>query len=323
VASETRVDMLEDKYKTYLKLSQSQRDSDGFIETHECDSLLFSGLLGCVPGSKVNIDAARDAEGKWLRRPVSHPPCYDCANEWILKDRLVSTYKYYKENGFDKDGIRTLFEKGSSSISRDMLVGLAWYAYYNKRLDISEGVIKYALSNKLIMGNGTPTRTLMSPGLLSTYAWISYKLGGPSRWLLRHIPQFESKSMVGFQAHLSVLHILLRNKLTTKNKHKDLLLQQAKRQPNNALFQFAAGHVDAAKALLSNNIWFPEDRLPTAKDRDAQWLWQRDDGDDWLPCDSDKIHSGADFLFCYWLIKTHETDELSLACQPLLRDCAF
>lgn len=296
---------LEDKYKTYFKLSFAQRDDNGFVESQECDSLLFTGLLGCLPSTGVNIEAAHDYDGKWLRRPKTLPPCYDYTDKWILKDRLVSLYKYYKEHGFDKEGMKKIFEAGGSSISRDMLVGLAWYAYANKRLDISESVIKYALSHKLIMGQGTPTRTLMTPGLLSTYAWISYKLGGPSRWLIRHIPQSESKSVVDFQAHLSVLHILLRNKLTGKNNYKDLLLKQAQRQPNNALFQFAAGYVDAAKVLLANEKWFPKDRLPTAKDRDAQWLWQRDYGDDWLPYDSDKVHSGADFLFCYWLIKSY------------------
>lgn len=296
---------LDSKYKTYLKLSKSQQDASGFIETQECDSLLFSGLLGCVPGTKVNIDAANDSEGRWLRRPVAHPPCYDCNIKWNLKDRLSQMYQSWKQDGFDKEKLKKIFEKGNSSISRDMLVGLAWYAYYNKRLDISESVIKYALSHKLIMGEGTPTRTFMTPGLLSTYAWISYRLDGPSRWLIRHIPQSESKSVVGFQAHLSVLHILLRNKLTGKNKYQNVLLHQAKRQPNNALFQFAAGYVDAAKMLLANEIWWPATRLPTARDRDAQWLFQRDYGEDWEPYASTKVHSGADFLFCYWLVKSY------------------
>lgn len=290
------------KYKTYKDLVKHEQDSDGFIESRECDSLLFSGLLGCVPGVKINIDAAKDVDGKWLRRPAKLPPCYDCINKWNIKDRLVAVYKYWKENGVNKEAMKKIFELGNSSISRDMLVGLAWYCYVNKRLDLSESVIKYALSHKLIMGEGTPTRTLMTPGLLSTYAWISYRLGGPSRWLLRYIPQSESKGLVGFQAHLSVLHILLRNKLTGKDKYKDVLLKHAQREPNNALFQFAAGYKDAAKVLLANEKFWPANRLPTAKDRSTQWLFQRDYGPDWEPEDSEKKHSGGDFLFCYWLI---------------------
>lgn len=290
------------KFKVYKDLVKVEQDPHGFIESSHCDSLLFSGLLGCVPGIKVDINAAQDVDGKWLRRPKDLPPCYDCNNKWNLKDRLVSIYKYWREHGYNKIAMQKIFELGNSSISRDMLIGLAWYAYFNKRLDISESVIKYALSHKMLMGEGTPTRTLITPGLLSTYAWISYRLGGPSRLLLRYIPDSESKSVVGFQAHLSVLHILLRNKLTGKNKHKNLLLKHAQREPNNALFQFAAGYKETAKVLLANEKWFPADKLPTSKDRHEAWLFQRDYGSDWQPSESNKQHSGGDYLFCYWLV---------------------
>lgn len=295
---------LDRKYKNYFRLIKDHQDKHGFVHSDECDSLLFSGLVGCT-GLPVDIDAAQDFDHKWLRRPYDAEPCYDCNDSWVLKDRLMSMFKYWKENGFNKEALQKIFEAGGSTISRDMLLGLAWYAYSNKRLDISEGVIKYAISHWLIMGKGTPTRTFMTPGLLSTYAWISYRLGGPSRLLLRYIPQSESRGLTGFQAHLSVLHILLRNKLTGKRKYTNILDCHAKRQINNPLFQFAAGYVDAAKVLLGNENWWPEGRLPTAKDRYSDWLPQRDYGSDWEPSNGNKVYSGGDFLFVYWLINNY------------------
>ena len=180
---------LQEKHNTYLELIKSQQDCHGFIDSDRCDSLLFSGLIGCVPGVKVDIAAAFDPKDQqWKRRPIECH-CYPVGS--------------------------------SSSISRDMLLGLAFYTWRNKRLDISEHIIKYALSHWFIMGEAATLkyklgRCLLTPGLLATWAEISYRLGGPNRWWLRYIPQFESKSVTGFQAHLSILHCLLREELTGK-----------------------------------------------------------------------------------------------------------
>lgn len=265
---------LELKHRKYLELLPTVQDKYGFIDSDECDSLLFSGLVGCVPGVQVTINAAFDpSDHQWKRRPVECP-CYP--------------------------------EGSKSSISRDMLLGLAWYAYFNNRVDISEQVIGYALSHCLIMGEGVLSRTFMTPGLLSTYSWISYRLGGPSRPWLRYIPQFESSKVTDFQAHLSVLHILLRNKLTGKDNYQSLLLKQAQRQPNNPLFQYAAGYRSAAESILMNPTLWPVDRLPTSLDRKSNWLPQRDYGPDWQPSSGEKkIYSGSDFLFTYWLMNNY------------------
>ena len=263
--------MLEDKFKLYLKSLPLLQDKYGFIYSEECDSLLFTSLVGCVPGVAVYIDAAFDHSTEQWHRRCTEKPCYP----------------YHSK----------------STISRDMFIGLAWYAYINGRLDISEQVIKYALTHFLVMGQGVLSRTIMTPNLLSTYAWISYRLGGPSRPWLRYLPQIESKKVTDYQAHLSILHILLRNKLTGKDNHGDLLTFHADRSPENALFQFAAGRVDKAYTILNNKQYFPEDRLPNKSDRKANWLWERDYGDNYLPGESKKILSGGDFLFVYALLK--------------------
>lgn len=263
---------LEDKYKFYISQLGYVTDRFGFVYSNECDSLLFSSLVGCVPGTAVFIDSAFDTKtGQWHRRPLHLPACYP--------------------------------DHSKSSISRDMLIGLAWYAYVNNRLDISEQVIRYALAHWFVMGQGLLSRTFMTPGLLSTFAWISFRLGGPSRPWMRYLPQVESKSVVDYQAHLSVLHIILRNKLTGKDKYGELLTFHADRNPENALFQFAAGRVDKAYTILDNEAYFPSNRLPRQSDRKGAWLWERDYGDNYKPSDSEKILSSGDFLFVYALCK--------------------
>lgn len=262
------IPQLKQKFDTYTSLIKQTQDSNGFIQSDKCDSLLFSGLVGSVPNVTINIDAAYDrATGTWHRRPTCCPSCYPTESK--------------------------------STISRDMFIGLAWYCYYNKRLDIVEQIIKYALSHWLIMGKGEISRTLMVPGLLSTYAWISYRLGGPSRPWLRYIPQFESKIVKGFEAHLSILHIMLRNKLTGKEACKDIIKMHAERQPNNPLFLIADGQRQEAIKILMDGRYWPDYRLPTEQDRSEPWLPERDYGKDWLPDkNGTKTHSGGDFIFC-------------------------
>lgn len=285
-----KMNSLKTKYDKYLKLLPTQQDFYGFVDSKHCDSLLFTGLLGCDPNVKVYIEKAMGQPGQWFRRPI---------------------YNSYGELDFKKECFTC--GQSKSTISRDMILGLCYYIYYNKRLDLSEQLIKYALKNSLIIGKAVDFSTLfgrcfLSPGLLSTLAWISYRLGGPSRPWLRHLPQFESKSVVDFQAHLSVLHILLRAQLTGKNRHKKLLEAHYNRQPKNPLFCIATGRKEQAETILLDNSLFPEDRLPTTHDRYVNWLPMRDDGKDWLPDLSSPAtcHSGADYIFLYWLLNNYE-----------------
>lgn len=267
------------KYNLYLNLIKQTQDESGFIMATHCDAVLFSGLVGCVPGVKVDLDKAFDkATGQWHRRPCDKP-CYPAHS--------------------------------ASTISRDMLLGILYFAYFQKRLDISEQIIKYALNNFGIMGQAKDLKTLLgrcliSPGLLGTAAWISYKLGGPSRPWLRLLPVSPSKHVVGFQAHLTVLHILLRNKLTNKNNYKEVLAYHYKRQPNNPLFALGAGDYNAAESILNDSSLWPEDRLPTNRDRAEGWIIQRDYGPNWKPDLDDTniiMHSGGDYLFLKFLLK--------------------
>ena len=273
-----RYPQLRQKFNTYLQLLPSVQDHYGFVQSDECDSLIFTGLTGSVAGAHIkDITAAYDSyKDQWHRRPLEWP-CY--------------------MGGYS-----------SSTISRDQLLGLAWYCWRNKRLDIAEKIVRRALRCVGKMGEGNLNPIMMSPGLFATYCWICYKLGGSNYWWARWFPaDMGSKKLQGYQAHLQVIHRLLRSELTGKvtDKDKEIYTHHAKRQILNPLFQYLAGNVDKAVELLLHKVWWPEGRLPTKADRAEPWLIQRDfAAHDWEPAKNrlDKIHCGGDFLFIADLI---------------------
>lgn len=268
-----------DKKQKYLELLPTVQDKYGFIEHTHCDSLIFTGLLGCTPEvNNIDIWAAYNSkEGMWHRRCIEKP-CYP--------------------------------EHSGSTISRDQLLGLAWYAWHNRRLDISENIINRAMNHFGVMGKGDLSRINIMPPLFATFCWISYALGGPARLWAMWIPADFGVLAKGYQAHLQVLHILLRRDIQNfvYPQEKQILKKQAERQPNNPLFRLAVGDYLHAEAILENEDYWPSNRLPTGADRKEPWLPQRDYGADWLPSikDKDIVHSGGDFLFCLWLLQKYK-----------------
>lgn len=293
------------KYATYLGLLHTVRDKHGFIEYDQCDSLLFTSLLGCLPEVKVDILAARDNHGAWYRRPLEYPSCYTPSKYKTAAQVLQAIGgSIFKRKKIDKKEIMKILAGSGSTISRDMLLGLAWYCYFKKERDIAEQVIDYAKANNMVMGKGDPSRTIMTPGLLGTFAWVAYRLNGDLHTDLRAIPpDIDDEVLTGYQAHLQVLHSFLRWKLVGGTR-PGIISQQFEREPNNPLFAIAAGKYNIALAILANPRLFPPNRLPTVKDRKEEWLPQRDHGDSWQPGEGDRVHSGGDFLFCYWLLNT-------------------
>lgn len=258
-----------EKYNTYLQLVRTHQDIDGFIDTKYCDATLWSGLVG-VSGPSVDLTAALDPDvsGRWYRRPISYPECWGN-------------------------------QESRSTISKDMLLGVMYWSVSRQRLDILEDIWEYGESRSWVMGNGRwgGIDTVMNPLWISTLAEAIYKLGGEDHYVWREVRPFFGE-VVDYPAHLQVLIILLRKDLgLVDDGAADILKAHAKRQPRNALFQYAAGCPEKAEELLLNSAWWPEDRLPRASDRKASWLFQRDFGPQWEPTDSDEEHHGGDFLF--------------------------
>lgn len=289
---------LVDKYKLYYtQMTENHQDELGFIDTKYCDSTLWSGLVGCIQHVDVDLLAARDDEGAWHRRPIGlYPECFPIGS--------------------------------SSTISRDMLLGVAWWSYFNDRPDVLEDVIKYALQHCFIMGKGKAIENIFgqaffTPTMYALYARLVHAMGYKKHYIMKWVPVDVGGLRQGFQAHLQVLSIFLTFIAEKKisNKNKQVILAHAKRQPANALFLTMAyyltgdvSYAERAKKILKQKILFPENRLPTTHDRYASWLWQRDYSSDWKPdYEIYEEHHGGDFLFCYALLYGHMKKEIPYA----------
>ena len=261
------------KYETYKRFIRAHQDAAGFIDTKYCDATLCSGLVG-ISGAEVNLTAALDPDiaGRWYRRPVSYKECW--------------------ANGGSR-----------STISKDMLLGVMYWVVNQPvstdYVDILEDIWEYGESRSWVMGEGRweGVDTIMNPLWISTLAQAIYKLGGKDHNVWRSVsPHFGEA--VDYPAHLQVLMLLLRRDLGIVDAEAGRIFRDhAKRQPRNALFQYAAGCPQKAEELLLNPVWWPDHRLPTASDRKASWLFQRDWGPQWEPVDSTEEHHGGDFLF--------------------------
>lgn len=269
---------LEAKVELYQSLLPEHQDENGFILTDTCDSLLFSGLLSAVV--PVDIMVARDSEGRWHRRPDM-----DCS----------------KANGTSR-----------STISKDMIVGLLYYFWYNKDLANATRFMEDLRNNNYVLrGEGTLGELLVPGHTIRTLAEIIKKLGGRKYLVELNIPLGFSSSG-SYIAHLNVWHILLRGEVNgyINNDEFAILRQHAERQPHNPLFSAAYhkyldhNYTDSVNLLL-NGQFYPNDRLPTSADHCDEWPIQRDYSEkDYLPCkqDSPVEHSGAELILIYRLV---------------------
>lgn len=282
-AESTRTDVTEltDKVANYHGLIMQAQDEAGFVGVDTCDSTLFSGLAGAA-GASVNLTQAEDPDhpGRWYRRPVAYQECY--------------------ASGASR-----------STVSRDQLLGVYWWAWRTKDLGALERLWAYGAARNWVMGDDAVggAHTLLNGNMVRLLADAVYALGGENHQSARLIPYDWSGTPTGFEAHLQVLQVLLAGELNGALGDRALavLQTQAERQPQNPLFQaayhrYTDGDQSAAITLLLNEAWWPANRLPSSADRCEAWLPQRDYGDDWAPCDSGRGHSGADLLFVAGLI---------------------
>lgn len=270
---------LQAKRDRYMSLMKEKSDNHGFIEHDCCDALLFTSLVSAV-GWKALITKARDENGAWHRRDVDDP-CYPGGSR--------------------------------STISRDMLLGLMWYIWRDNRLDIAQDLWDYGVEHNWIMGEGDISRLYFTPGLQATLAEIIYQLGGRNYWFARNMPQSWIKGLEGYQAHLEVLHILLRGELLgyITTSMKEVVQDLATRHVKNHLYtvaeaRYAPDEISAKIYGLSvliglddENFW-PNDRLPTDADRSSRWTFENNDLS--KGTDSTIIHTGGDLVFCASLI---------------------
>jgi hypothetical protein len=272
---------LEAKLSLYRELASSNgvRNEHGFVA--KCDSLLFSSLSAAA-GSDVDISAAED-DGRWYRR--TEKECYE--NE---RDDLEGPGSH-------------------SDISKDMYLGVLWATWVDKDKGRLERMIRYGKETDWKVGRGPVGSTFITFNLRNTIATMLKALDGEDHFVMRNYPMTWPSGLDGYQAHLQIIHILLRKKIDGSISKTMLkrIGEHYKRQPKNALFSFAydcfhggdfAGSID----VLLDEKYFPADRLPRVSDRSENYLWQRDYGDDWKPGRNKKKHDGIDFEFLAFLI---------------------
>lgn len=270
---ETVIPLVEELAGTYRSLQ-----APGWTDTAECDALLFNSLRA-ASGIPVNPGEAQDpaVPGRWYRRPVSLPECY-------ASGESVST------------------------ISRDMLLGVYWWAWSTDNTQVVRDLWEYASSRSWFTGDGQNggATTLLNSNMVSLLARLCVDLdagcsGNVGQWA--KTPLTFTGIPEGYVRHLEVLQILLLGEIDGQipGYLADRLRLHAEQQPDNPLFsssmvlynRWNTGEVDAD---LSE---WPTDRLPNSSDWCSSWRTEAEGGSrGWGPCPGDtEVHSGGEIIF--------------------------
>ena len=182
--------------------------------------------------------------------------------------------------------------ESKSDFSKDMMVMLLPYLYSTGNIDAIKRIKSYGKSHNWVFGRGPISRTLMTPPIIA----MIYKMTGDGR------------AVLDFEKHLDMVWAITTSLVLGVMPESQFkkIEAMAEDQPRNALAQalmhkYSDGDQAAAIAILLDETIFPIDRLPSARDRCEPYIWQRDTGPDWAPCDSDLTHDGIDFLFAAWV----------------------
>jgi hypothetical protein len=278
----SKLELLSEKVALYKSLQSSALDQDGWPTiVSPCDATGFLALCKTAGGcEKAEYFAAEEAPGKWQR----------------------NQYKNCVETG-----------KSKTSISKDMLMMGFIYGLFGMDREVAKGYFlrleAYGKANDWIMGYPSETleqlgRVYMTPGMTLTLYDIIESITGTH--VERQSPGY-GRVPGGYQAHLRVLDIIIKGRL----KGGIDIVQMADinelhdRDPRNALYQavfhrYRDGEMSEVADILLDEKLFPNDRLPTSNDRCAHYLWERDQGKDWEPCDENFTHDAIDFLFAHW-----------------------
>ena len=276
-----RLQELIDKKTTYCRLALKNAKALQY-NIHGCDSLLHASLLGVACG-KVPIEKFEVSPGKWNRKTT-----HDC------------------------------YPQGSkSTISNDMLLGLIHYLWSTKDVVNVQELIAYGETHGWVMGDADPkdrdgqSRILLSPNLIAKLYDIEKRLTDSSRADAKHVEYPVAYINKGFASHLDVVNILLTARIYggISSQARQILEGQAKRQPDNALYQFAYHlfksdyDVTSSVELLLNEKHFPTNSLPTSSNHCTNYLFMHDKKESsWAPCLEGKTHPGVDLVFAISVI---------------------
>jgi len=278
VKTRNPVDELQKKMALYASASIRTVDGFGWLSP-PCDGLLFNSLAATA-GMNINIMSAEEAPGRWRR----HPDFSTCKP----------------------------FSGSKSTISRDMFRGLFIYLLKMKDTPALERIRNYGESRNWFMGEAEDPTTALGR------TWFNPIIRNQ---LDRMIDSFSPKTMTtelgGYEAHLDVLRIYTEYLISgyLEEYELDQLKKYRDTNPRNALFQamyhaFKDGDQTNAIKILMDESLFPADRLPDETNYYTHYLFERDMGPDWLPCNqagderrcTGRQHSGVDFLFAAYIV---------------------
>lgn len=266
----------------YALRSSGAADDDGFLATDRCDSLLWSGLWGATHPGTVHLTSAREPGGRWRRRPATYEPC-------------------------------------ESPLSKDMLLGVLYWAWAERRLDVLEDLWDY-LQTHGSFADQASIQSFVGPQFAGLIARTLRSLGGCQTLacqLASLTPNLYPRGLLGFEAHLQALEAVL-DGLTSGYVDPEGASRVSEawvRSPTNPFLAAAVhrltGSPEAAalaiSGLLDSSRW-PSDRLPNADVLCDDWPTQREPGDDWAPCavngheERDYRSAAGSWLFAYWLL---------------------
>lgn len=276
VLTSSPLDEVKAKRDLYMKLAIDQRDEYGWLKP-KCDGLLFNSLAAYA-GFPVDPLIAEKEPGLWERHPS-----FDC------------------------------FTTGQSrsTISKDMFAGLFLYLLQQHDRENIKEIKEYCDNHEILAG----TACVMGQASDLEAYWGRVVFNPAQRIEMARMLKMRimtEATEIDFESHLDVLRIYRSYWIDKGLSDGDVnrLKAHAARQPNNAMFQilahkFTDGNQEQALGILKNEAWFPSDRLPTTKERKADYLWQREEGQDWLPCpDCEEItHPGIDLMIAVKLLE--------------------
>lgn len=260
-------DEMRDQRAWYLEATKLITDPvNGFSDTDKCDSLLHSGLLG-AGGMGVLLEDARNDAGQWFRRPLNQPECL--------------------ATGASK-----------STISRDMLLGVMFWAWKNQDRDILDRLWGYGDTHGWRMGGSDGSidgwsRVWFTPNLQALLAELIFRLHGHDHWQ-RHIPVQYGTNLTGYQLHLDIIDLILWYQATGQYTVYQLSVLDgyAAQHPSNALIQYAVGNYSLADKLI--RMHHPFDHLPTSADMCSPMAYEKATLE---PCpDEGRTHAPIHFL---------------------------
>lgn len=275
---------LAERVEIYRALQPTVSDQRGWTDTDRCDALLWASLRA-ASGVTVDVTAAQDPEdpGRWFRRPVDLPECFATG-------------------------------ESKSTISRDMLLGVLWWAWTARRSDVVGDLWDFAREREGVMGDGEfgGLETLLNVNMFGLLGRLCVKTEAcdATASVSAAIPlTYQSPNPTGFERHLEVLQITLGGELdgAISTQAVERLRRHASEQPLNPLFAAALVLYDGwspGEVEVRLDPW-PPDRLPTTADWCSDWRTEVEEGSSGSqPCPNEgRTHSGGELLFLGRLLR--------------------